>query len=63
LLARLYCPPKPGIDALSDHAALKLSKCARDLKHQLASRRGGVDRLLVEVQIDTADLQRLDRAQ
>ena len=50
------------MDALTDHAALKLGKSAADLKHQLAGWRGRVDRLLVEVQIDIAGLQRLDRA-
>jgi hypothetical protein len=39
-------------------AALKLGKSAADLKNELAGRRGGVDRLLIEVQIDAA-LQRL----
>jgi hypothetical protein len=34
-----------------------------DLKHEFASGRGGVDRLLVEVQIDAARLQGLDRAE
>jgi len=46
LLALFYGPPKPGIDALADHTALELSECASNLKHQLAGRGGGVDRLL-----------------
>src|SRR6516164_1269583 len=54
---------KTSVDALTDHAALKLGKSAADLKHELAGRRGGVDRLLIEVQIDGAGLQGLDRAQ
>jgi hypothetical protein len=54
---------KTSVDALTDHAALKLGKSAADLKHELAGWRGGVDRLLIEVQIDAAGLQRLDRAQ
>src|SRR6516165_4215317 len=54
---------KASVDALLDHAALKLGERAADLKHELAGRRRGVDRLLVEVQIDAAGLQRLDRAQ
>ena len=36
-----------SIDSLADHAPLKLGKGARDLKHQLAGWRGGVDRLLL----------------
>src|SRR6516225_1871271 len=54
---------KASVDALPDHAALKLGKRTADLKHELAGRRRGVDRLLVEVEIDAAGLQRLDRAQ
>ena len=54
---------KASVNALTDHAAFKLGKSAADLKHQLACRGGGVDRLLVEVQVHAAGLQRLDRAQ
>jgi hypothetical protein len=43
-----------SMDTLPDHAALKLGKSAVDLKHELAGRRGGVDRLLIEVHIDAA---------
>jgi hypothetical protein len=49
------------VDALADHAELKLGKSAADLKNELAGRRGGVDRLLIEVRIDAA-LQRLAEA-
>jgi len=56
LLTLFYRPLKPSIDSLADHAALKLGKGAGDLKHELASRRDGVDRLLVEVQINPAGL-------
>src|SRR5215469_15530449 len=52
-----------SVDALPDYAALKFPKRAAELKHQLAGRGGGVDRLLIEVQIDAAGLQRLDRAE
>jgi hypothetical protein len=41
----------------------ELSERASDLKNQLAHRRRGVDRLLIEVQIDAARFERLDRAQ
>jgi hypothetical protein len=63
VLALLHGPLKASSDTLADHAALKLSKRARDLKRQFAGRRGGVDRLLVEVQVNAAGLQRLDCAQ
>jgi two-component system, NtrC family, sensor kinase len=39
-LAGLYGPLKPGIYALTDHAAFKLRKRTRHLKHQAASGRG-----------------------
>src|SRR5262249_14195220 len=54
---------KASVDALTDHAAFKLGKSTADLKHELACRGGGVDRLLIEVQIDAAGLQGLDGAQ
>jgi len=56
LLALFYGPPKPRTDSLPDHAAFEFGKRAADLKHQLAGRRSGVDRLPVEVQIDAASL-------
>ena len=56
LFALLYGPLKPGIDSLADHAALELGEGARHLKHQLAGGCRGVDRLLIEVQIDAAGL-------
>src|SRR5688572_14154125 len=51
------------MDALSNHAALELCKGAGDLKHQLAHRSTGVDVLLVEVEINTAGIEVLDRAE
>src|SRR5262249_7417440 len=54
---------KANVDALTDRAAFKLGKSTADLKHELACRGGGVDRLLIEVQIDAAGLQGLDGAQ
>jgi hypothetical protein len=62
LFARLHGSPKPGADTLADHAALKLGKGARDLKHEPPGRGGRVNRLLVEVQIDAASLQLLNCA-
>jgi len=62
LLALCDRPLEASVDAMPDHAALKLGKGTADLKHQLACRCGRVDRLLVEVQIDAA-VQRLDRTQ
>src|SRR5215469_4005042 len=61
LLALRHGALEASVDALPDHAALKLGERAADLKHQLASRCRGIDRLLVEVQINAAGLQRLDR--
>src|SRR5262245_28944265 len=63
LFVLLYGPLEARMDSLADHAALKLGKCACNLKHQATGRRGGVDRLLVEVKINIASLQRLDRAE
>ena len=51
------------MDALLDHGALELGERARDLKNQLAHGRRGVDRLLIEIQVDAARFERLDRAQ
>jgi DNA invertase Pin-like site-specific DNA recombinase len=39
----VHGPPKAGADTLADHAALKLGKGARDLKHEPPGRRGRVD--------------------
>src|SRR5262249_51696135 len=61
LFALLYGPLEAHMDSLADHAALKLGKRARNLKHELAGRRGRVDRLLVEVQINPAGLYYLVR--
>ena len=68
--ARHLGPPQPlplrpsaaetGVDALPDHGALELSKSPANLKHQATSRRGRVDRLLVEVQINAARFEVLD---
>ena len=63
LLALRYGALKAGMNTLPDHAALKLGECTADLKHQLAGRRGRVDRLLVEVQIDAAGVQGFDDVQ
>src|SRR5262249_47795955 len=63
LLTRCFGPLKPGVDALSDHAALEFGKGAGNLKHELPGRRGGVERLLIEIEIDAVCLQGLDCAQ
>jgi hypothetical protein len=47
LFALLYGPLEARMDSLADHAALKLGKSARHLKHELAGRCGRVDRLLI----------------
>src|SRR5262245_58445283 len=51
---------EPSPDALADHGALKLTEGARDLEQQFAVGRGGIDVLLVEVQIDPNGLEVLD---
>jgi hypothetical protein len=63
LLALRYGALKASMNTLADYAALKHSESAADLEHQPTGRCGGVDRLLVEVQVDAAGLQRLDGAQ
>ena len=50
------------MDPLPDHAAFKLGKGARHLKHELAGRRRGVDGLLIEVKIDAASFEGLHGA-
>ena len=51
------------MDALADHAALELSEGAGNLEYQRAHRRGGVDVLLIEVEIDATRFQVLNRAE
>ena len=51
------------MDACLEHAALELSEGPTHLQHELACWRRGVDALLIEVQINTAGLQALDRMQ
>jgi hypothetical protein len=46
-------PLEAGVDTLADHTALELRKRSRHLKHQVASGRRGVDRLLVELHRST----------
>jgi hypothetical protein len=47
--------------ALADYGSLELSEGSGNLEHQLSRRRSGIDRLLIEVQIDAARLQMLNR--
>ena len=54
---------QPGIDARADHRALELGERTRDLEHELARWRRGVERLLIEVQVDAAGLKVLNCAQ
>ena len=63
LLALRHSTLEASVDPLPYHAALKLGESTADLKHQLACRCSGVDRLLIEVQINAARLQRLDGGQ
>src|SRR6516164_10024385 len=54
---------QPSIDARADHRALELGESARELKHELARRRRGVNVLLIEIQVDAAGFEVLDCAQ
>src|SRR5262245_10681389 len=51
---------QPSLDSLADHGAFKFTERARDLEHQFAVGRGGIDVLLIEVQIDPDGLEVLD---
>ena len=70
-VARRYCGYKDQEDSAGHSSLICAPSASRgrdgervcDLKHEFASGRGGVDRLLVEVQIDAARLQGLDRAE
>jgi hypothetical protein len=50
-------PGQPCVDALADHLPLKFSEHAEHAEERLTCRRGGVDALLVEVQIDPYAVQ------
>ena len=45
------CPGEASIDALLDHAAFELGENSAHLEHCPARRRGGVDRLLMQIEI------------
>jgi hypothetical protein len=51
-----------GPNALVHRRTFELSEGAGHLEQQLASRGGGIDRLLVEVVVDADGLEMLDRA-
>jgi hypothetical protein len=53
--ALLHGSLKPGADSLADHAALKLGKGARNLKHQPPGWRGRIDGLLLEIRAEKVD--------
>jgi hypothetical protein len=53
---------EPRLDPLPDYRPLELGKGAGNLKHKPSHRRGRVDRLLIEVEIDADRLQVLDGA-
>jgi hypothetical protein len=59
-LAGGHGPFETGMDSSLDHVALEFGKCAGHLQHQLARGCGGVDRLLIEVQVNPDRLKRLD---
>ena len=48
---------KAGPGALDDHRALVFAEHAHQLKHRSASWRGGVQRLLVQIEVDAARVQ------
>ena len=50
-------------DSLADHLAFEFGEGPGDLKHQPPRWRGGVDALLVQVQVDAAGFEVLDGAQ
>ena len=52
-----------GTDALADLRAFELSEGAGHLKKKFAGRGGGIDRLLVQVEIDADRFEILDRAE
>jgi len=53
---------EPCLDPLPNYRSLELGKGARDLKHKPSHRRGRVNGLLVQVEIDTDRLKVLDCA-
>jgi hypothetical protein len=48
------------VDTLAAHGALELAVGARDLEQQAAHRCGGVDVLLIEVEVDAGGLEVLN---
>src|SRR5215510_11831947 len=54
---------EPCLDALTDHRALEFAKCSCDLEEQLASGRGRVEVLLLQIEIHTYRLEMLDGAE
>ena len=46
-----------GQHALADNRAFKLGERARHLKHRLTCRRGGIEALLMQVEIDLEHVQ------
>jgi hypothetical protein len=56
------CPRQPGHHSLPDHRAFKLGKHAKHLKHCSAGRCGGVEPLLMQVEIDALGMEFLQTA-
>jgi hypothetical protein len=50
-------PPKTSADSFCNHRALELGKHAHHLKHGFASRRRGVETLLMQKQVDVQGMQ------
>jgi hypothetical protein len=57
LFALFYGPFQASADSFLDHGALELGKYTHHLKHGFAGRRGGVDPLLMQIQIDPQRVQ------
>ena len=56
------CPCQPSHDTFPDHGAFKLGKHAKHLKHRAAGRRGGVEPLLMQIQVDALGVEFLQDA-
>ena len=62
-LALRLRPSQSGVDPLLDHRSFEFREGAADLEYQLSHRRRGVDRLLVDVEVNPDRLEVLDRSQ
>jgi hypothetical protein len=63
MLALSHRSLEAELDRLPDHAALEFGKGSGDLEHQLAGWGGGIDALLIEIQVNAVGFEVLDRVQ